>query len=106
MGVEDLPVRTYYASLAMGDPRLFHANAVELVEVSNARTLAPRLAALTVPTLYLYGYPRGTQARSLSLLADAGVQVKPIEGAGHWVFIDQPEAFVAELDRFLNGLLA
>lgn len=103
-GVEDQPLRTYYASLAMGDPRLFHANAVELVEVSNARTLAARLAALTVPTLYLYGSPRGTQARSVSLLAAAGVQAKSIAEAGHWVFLDQPEAFVAELRRFLDGL--
>lgn len=60
---------------------------------------------LTTPTLYI----RGGKSRDLSpeiyqetLRRNARIQGKVIEGAGHWVHFDQPEAFIKEVNVFLT----
>ncbi|MEM9293795.1 MAG: alpha/beta hydrolase [Acidobacteriota bacterium] len=103
-GVKDLPLAGYYASMRLCDPRTLYLNSEELVSCSGAQTLAMELAALEVPTIYLYGNPRGTGAHSRSLLDVAGVPWKGIDAAGHWPFLDQPEAFLDELVAFLDTL--
>lgn len=103
-GVEDPTLRTYHASIVMGDPRVFHRNARELVEMSRAEDLAARLGRLDLPTVYLYGDPRGTGERSRALLRDAGVDVRSVPDAGHWPFLDQPQRFVEEVASFLDSL--
>lgn len=93
--------RAYGASIQMCDPRAYHLNSEELVSFSRAETLAGRLAALDVRTRYLHGAPRGTGERSLELLAAAGIETVAVEGAGHWPFLDRPEAFTEALHDFL-----
>ena len=102
-GSEDPAQRGYYVSLRLADPRLFHANSLELVALSTAESLAARLAALPCPTLYVAGHPGGACARSRELGAAAGVPVLELAPAGHWPFIDRVDAFVAGLRRFLDG---
>ncbi len=98
-------LRPYCASIQMCDPRAFHKNSRELVEASAEETLARRLAAVEAPKVYLFGAPRGTCDASRALLRDAGVKMVGIPDAGHWPFLDQPDAFVDETVRFLTGLV-
>lgn len=103
-GVDDPALASYSASLRLCDPRAFHRNAVELVSLSRAEGLAGRLARLEVPSLYIFGSPGGTGARSRALLEEAGVEVAKIEDAGHWPHVDRTEAFAEVLARFLDRL--
>lgn len=100
-GLRDEALRTYYPSLRICDPRAFHRNSVELVELSRAERLAERMAALEAALLYVLGDPRGTGAHSRRLLDLAGVPWRAVANAGHWPFLDQPAAFVGEMVRFL-----
>ena len=102
-GVKDKPLQIYYPSLRFCDLRALHRNAVELVEDSRTDKLAERQAALKIPTIYILGSPEGTGEYSQQLLTAAGVEWRPVEDAGHWVFIDQPEQFAHEMSRFLNN---
>jgi pimeloyl-ACP methyl ester carboxylesterase len=97
-------IRAYAASIQMCDPRAYHLNSQELVRESGSETIAPRLAALGLPHLYLYGAPRGTGIRSLNLLQKKSLKTLPIEPAGHWPFLDQQEIFVGAMVRFLESL--
>lgn len=95
---------SYAASIQMADPRVFHKNSGDLVAISSLETLASTLATFDFPTLYVHGAPRGTGARSLALLEQAGVPTRRIEDAGHWPFLDQPAAFLDTMTYFLEGL--
>lgn len=101
-GVDDPVLRTYYPSARLCDPRAYHKNSRELVEVSEREDLARRMAALAVPGLYVAGYPRGTPERSRELLEKAGVNWRSVDNAGHWPFLDQSHVFVEELVTFLS----
>ncbi len=96
--------RAYGASIQMCDPRAYHRNSRELVETSSSETMARRLAALDAPVVYVHGSPRGTCDGSLELLEQAGIERIRIEGAGHWPFLDQHDAFVEAMAGFLDGL--
>lgn len=96
--------RGYYASLRMCDPLVFHGHATELVELSRGERLAARLAALPIPKLYVAGQPGGACPRSVELLNAHGVPWIGIEPAGHWPFIDQPDAFVDVLIRIAEAV--
>ncbi len=100
----DLASRTYGESLRLAEPRQFHANALELVELSRGGTLARRLAGLPVPQLYVGGVPRGAGPRTLEAVAGAGLPFVLIENAGHWPFLDRPDAFASALHEFLVRL--
>lgn len=97
-------LRPYCASIQMCDPRAFHRNSRELVELSTAETLPVRMAALECPRIYVFGAPRGTGDHSRSLLSEAGVEMVGIPHAGHWPFLDQQAGFVDELHLFLERL--
>lgn len=99
---EDL--RVYYPSLRLADPHQYHLNSLELVEVSREHTLAPRMAALACPGIYLLGDPGGTGTYSRSLLTAVGVSWTAIPHAGHWVYLDQPDRFTEALAAFLDRL--
>lgn len=94
--------RAYGASIQMCDPRAYHRNSEELVETSSAETMAQRLAALGTTVAYVHGSPRGTCDRSLELLEQAGIERIRIDGAGHWPFLDQHDAFVEAMAGFLD----
>jgi len=72
--------------------------------------LRPELAAVTVPTVVLYpfdpmmGAPveRVEQLYAGAYAALPGVRLERIEGAYHFIMLDQPAAFAAAVDRFLN----
>lgn len=71
--------------------------------------LRPELARITAPTEVLYvkfNDPRMTPEITdgiyqASFATLPGVRLKRIDDSAHFVFIDQPEAFYAELDAFL-----
>lgn len=99
-GIEDEALRGYYASMRLCDPRAYHLSSSELLEISRREDVAERLARLPMPTLYIAGAPGGASARSRALLDRAGVRTVEISPAGHWPFIDQPDAFEAALVGF------
>jgi len=103
-GVRSSPLRNYFASARMCDPRLFHRNAGELVEISRSEEPAPRLAALGIPVLYVLGHPGGTGEHSRRLLERSGIPWRSIEPAGHWPFLDRHDNFVDSLCEFLDNL--
>ena len=94
-GIADPALRGYYAGMRMTDAHVFHRHAVELVAISETETLVTRLAALPVPKLFIAGVPGGICERSRTLLSKCNVRWVGIEPAGHWPFIDQPDAFAA-----------
>jgi pimeloyl-ACP methyl ester carboxylesterase len=103
-GAKRPELRTYHAAMCFASPHMFHRHALELVEMSTAGTLGPRLAALQVPTLFVAGVPDGVCLESRALLDRLGARWVGIEPAGHWVYLDQLARFTAELDRFLKAL--
>ena len=91
----------YAKSLRLCDARAFKRNGIELVEVSKDEFMAPRLATLPIPTLYIYGSPGGTGEHSRALLQREGVALCGIAPAGHWPFLDQPADFARAVSDFL-----
>jgi pimeloyl-ACP methyl ester carboxylesterase len=100
-GYEDTAQRGYYVSLRLADPRTYHRNSLELVEMSGRRDMAQRLAALAVPAVYIAGVPDGASVETHELLAQAQVPVVAIEPSGHWPFIDQTAHFLVALTEIL-----
>ena len=103
-GLKDLPLRSYYASMRFCDPQVHHRNSTELVAFSTGESGAARLAALPMPRTYILGSPRGTGEHSQSLLRAEGITPRVIDHAGHWPFLDQPEAFLEALAAFLEEI--
>jgi pimeloyl-ACP methyl ester carboxylesterase len=83
----------YAVRMRRADTRTLHAHARELVALSRQEGLAGRLGALSLPRLFVNGAPRGCPPRSLELADAAGVRRVEIGPAGHWPFVDQPDAF-------------
>ncbi len=94
-GIANPALRGYYVAMRMADPHVFYRHATELVALSESEVLEGRLAALRVPVLYIAGVPDGACERSRALLGKHGIRWVGIEPAGHWPFIDQPDAFAA-----------
>lgn len=97
-------LRGYYASMRFADPRVFHRHAQELIQYSRVETMAARDAGLPMPALYVAGTPDGICQRSKDLLQAAGALWHSIEPAGHWPFLDQPDAFAEVVAGFLSSL--
>ena len=104
-GRTDSSFRGYYASARFCDPRAFHLNSRELVELSLSETLAHQMGALAIPSVYLCGEPGGTGKHSQQLLSEAGVEIRSVSPAGHWPFLDQHEAFAAHVREHLDSWL-
>lgn len=100
-GLEDPALRDYYASIRLCDPATFHLNGGELVAQSAPEDLGRRRAALEVPLVYVAGAPGGACPRSRELLDEAKVDVKVVEPAGHWPFIDRPDDFLGAIAGLL-----
>jgi pimeloyl-ACP methyl ester carboxylesterase len=105
LGASDRAHRAYYPSLRLADPRSYHRDSCELVEASARRDLARRLGALDLPRVYVHGRPGGTQAGSLRLLDDAGVERITVDEAGHWPFVDQPRVFAEAVAEWAGRAL-
>jgi pimeloyl-ACP methyl ester carboxylesterase len=91
----DAIVRGYGERVRATDPAQLHRYACDLVAWSSTEDSARRRAACGVPLTYLAGDPGGACRRSRELLAAAAVTTVPIAPAGHWPFLDQPDAFAA-----------
>jgi pimeloyl-ACP methyl ester carboxylesterase len=102
MGFPDRPLRGYHAAMTFANPASFHRHASDLVDMSKAEDLAPRLAKLGVPALYVAGVPDGICMRSKALLMEHKVRWIGIEKAGHWVYADQQDPFVTAVTSFLK----
>lgn len=94
--------RAYGASAMLADPRAFHRNSRELVQLSVTEELAPRMAALPGVQLFAYGTPRGLASRSVELLAQYDIPSHGVVDTGHWFYLEQQDAFVASLLEFLE----
>jgi pimeloyl-ACP methyl ester carboxylesterase len=101
-GEKEVSLRVYHESLSLCDPRAYHLNARELVEMSGREDLALRQAALPVPSWYVAGVPGGAAPRSLELLQIAGVPTERICPSGHCPFIDRPEDFARAISSMLG----
>jgi pimeloyl-ACP methyl ester carboxylesterase len=101
-GVDEPALRGHYAGMRAACPGVIYRNCRDLVELSRSETLAPRLAALATPTLFVAGTPGGICVRSHELLAEHGLRCESIAEAGHWPFIDQPAAFTNVVAGFLS----
>lgn len=94
-------LRGYFAAMMFAMPQMFHRHAHDLVEMSRAETLAGRVAKQS--SLFVAGVPDGICAASRAMLDAAGARWVGVERAGHWVYLDQPEAFVREVTGFLRA---
>jgi 2-succinyl-6-hydroxy-2,4-cyclohexadiene-1-carboxylate synthase len=103
-GAKEPALRGYYAAMRMASPEVFHRHSIDLVALSSTETLAGRLAALAIPTLFIAGAPGGSCERSRTLLDRERVRTVLIEPSGHWPFIDRPEAFASALTEFVETL--
>jgi pimeloyl-ACP methyl ester carboxylesterase len=104
LGAQSAALRGYYASLRFADPRVFHRHSRDLIITSQGEDFAARAAALPMPALYIAGVPDGACEHSKALLAASGATWMGIEPAGHWPFLDQPDAFAAAVASFLGSL--
>lgn len=100
-GAARADLRGYHAALMFASPDVFHRHAGELVELSMTGTLAARLAPLGASALFVTGATDGVCPDSRAQLDAHAVPWIGIEGAGHWVYVDQPDAFAAAVARFL-----
>lgn len=103
-GTGEVALRGYHAALCFASPAQFRRHAVELVAASEANDLGPRLAKLAVPHLFVAGVPDGICAASRKLLDELGARWVGIEPAGHWVYVDQPDRFAAEVATFAGSI--
>jgi pimeloyl-ACP methyl ester carboxylesterase len=102
-GIADPVQRGYAAAMMFASPRMFYRHAADLVAMAHGEQLAPRLAALAVPALFVAGVPRGICEASRGLLDRHRVRWIGIEPAGHWVYLDQLAQFVAVVRDFVAG---
>ena len=100
-GVDDSPLRSYHAAMCFASPRMYYRQAHDLVTLSLTESMAPRLAALTIPALFVAGVPGGVCEASRALLDRHRVRWVGIEPAGHWVYLDQVAMFAAAVEHFL-----
>jgi pimeloyl-ACP methyl ester carboxylesterase len=101
-GRDDVVLRGYHAATLTASPEVFHHHALQLIELSEPEQLVGRLARLTAPALFVAGVPDGICARSRELLDQHGVRWIGLEPAGHWVFLDQLDAFARAAAGFLR----
>ena len=66
-----------------------------------SRSATARLAALRCPSLFVAGVPDGVCEHSRALLDRDGVRWIGIAPGGHWLFVDQPDAFAEAVRPFL-----
>jgi pimeloyl-ACP methyl ester carboxylesterase len=86
--------------MCFASPEMFHRHALDLVDMSTADTLAPRLAALPCKKLFVAGVPDGICAASRARLDAVGVSWVGVEPAGHWVHLDQLARFAQLVEQF------
>lgn len=90
-------------ALSGADPAVLHGD----LSACNGLDIAARLAAITVPTLVVCGtQDRMTPPPLSDALAEGipGAKLARVEGAGHFVMLEDPEAFNGALTAFVEAL--
>lgn len=105
-GARDAALQGYHAALCAASPAVFHRHSVDLVKLSTTDTLAARLGKLRCPALFVAGIPDGICEHSRALLDQEGVRWIGIKPAGHWLYVDQPDAFADAVRPFLASCTA
>lgn len=105
-GATDPALRGYASALGVANAEVFHRHSIDLVALSSTETLVGRLAALTIPVLFIAGMPGGICEPSRRALGRAGVPWLGLEPAGHWPFIDQLDLFAATVRAFVRELVS
>ena len=102
-------VRRRLAALATADPRLLVRNRSTVVRLSYPAFVNPELGKwlhrVNVPTLLIWGENDGLVPSSFAEAYRAGIpgaKLVMIPKAGHAPFEEQPDAFLAVLDDFLE----
>lgn len=96
--------RRIYRQLGSEDYLATPALTATLQQILN-EDLTPLLSAIAVPTLLLWGGVDQETPLTYGQLMERSVpgsKLAVIEGAGHYVFIDQPEEFLKALKDFLH----
>ncbi len=101
-GATEPALRGYHAAMLAAHADTFHANAVDLGRLSTIDDLAPRLARLRCPALFIAGVPGGICEKSRARLDEVGARWIGIEPSGHWPYIDQPDAFANAVADFVS----
>lgn len=96
-------LRGYVCAMATASPHVFHRHARDLLAISATEARAARLAQLAAPVLFVAGVPDGICARSRELLDEHAVRWLGLSPAGHWVFVDQLDAFASAVASFLRA---
>ncbi|MFC8716222.1 alpha/beta fold hydrolase [Kitasatospora sp. NPDC057198] len=99
--IRDLVGPHWWSTMRLAGPEALHRSAVHLVR-GTTPTVRAGLAALTVPRLLLHP-ETGAPYLGGRELRDAGVAVVPVPDSGHNIMLDNPDAFAAELARFLTA---
>jgi pimeloyl-ACP methyl ester carboxylesterase len=103
-GGEDKAHRGYFVSMRLAQPEMVYLHARNLVELSTQECLSDRMSDLHLPLLYLAGVPSGVCQRSLELLEDSALEVRRMEGCGHWPFVDKPAECARLIQEWLRTL--
>lgn len=104
LAATERPIRGYHAAMAFASADALHQHSRDLVEMSAREDMAPRLARLAIPALYVAGVPAGICAHSRALLEEHRVRTVAIEPAGHWPYADHTERFCVELTAFVRAV--
>jgi pimeloyl-ACP methyl ester carboxylesterase len=96
---EQADARLWGSWMAACDARAFHRSAVSLVAWSDSGRLLEIFKRLEVPKAYLYG-ERSANPPVLAALGDTPRTM--IEGAGHFLMTDRPEAFLSAVDEVIR----
>jgi len=100
----DPALRGYGVAISQTSDATFYSDAEDLVRLAVAEELAPRLAALACPSLFISGSPGGICERSQQLLAAHAIPHVRIAPSGHWPFLDQPDAFATAVANFVASV--
>jgi pimeloyl-ACP methyl ester carboxylesterase len=93
--------RTAY-DLDHASPRAFYLGAKSVVSLAESGWSLQNYLALPVPTIYFYGDdPASVNMRVLKLLKGK-VPLKQISKCGHFMMLDNPEAFYRALGKFIE----
>jgi pimeloyl-ACP methyl ester carboxylesterase len=96
-------LRGYMAPRWVASPHVLPPPAAAQVAMSARGDLAPRLVALRVPALFVAGVPDVICAASRARLTELGARWVGIEPAGHWVYLDQPDAFARAVVELIQA---
>lgn len=103
-GMDDTDIDEYYRAFATDEQRLAQLDLYRSGEMSELEPYQPKLAAIGVPTLILWGgedafAPLTGAHRFLTLIE--GSELSVVEGAGHFVADDAPEEFAEQVAEFV-----